>query len=710
EQEMLVERYKNIASNLVGWLKSAMHWIMRNGVPTALMEIKEMLRNIERFQAEEVSTWYNIRMEIFNIYDNLQKCGVCLLITDEITPRQINLLWNLVESALLSQLGTLEREIGRLSLLDSIEKDANHLEGRLNKLEHHLRGEGREHNDDIEDYIASLVNRLLTAGFSDGHPVFNRVLCIRRRISLLRGKMVETGRALQHVQSCFQWINDKHALLEKADYGNNMDTVKQALDQHEKDHKEILIFKTEIDECVMYRKKLALEEQQPYEKYLSQVEVMYPVLCKLSHQRRSWLVSLKEFLHEATSELVWIEEKQVHVIGVGRRLDEFSNSDEEMYKTLVKEIANRKSQIKSVKDKGYAMIIDKHPATETIEMYISKIESRWTWLQQLLNCLNKHIIDICVYHQFFHEVQSCEQWINQQTEIVNNCMKRENIPFKELQEMKIECQDLQTELVKCEERVAFHSKTSHDIIPLKHQVTSPVKVYSLCVSKRHKISLELNEECILQNTNQEGLWMVTNSHGEMVTVPAICMVIPPPNQEAISFADRLKSMLEQLKILVKTYDRKLTENWVMSTIQFIKTWDLQKFQSLGPASSKVIVRDLNDEAAKLIAEAGHADQTMRLQLKKDLDECNSKVLNFSKKLSEEVCKEKQHKKRKISAADRGQASQTSDKKRANFTKSNGAHPVKSLGPVNTSDKVTMFGSEMVNREKRLSANANLLVC
>ncbi|KAL3865226.1 hypothetical protein ACJMK2_006841, partial [Sinanodonta woodiana] len=59
------------------------------------------------------------------------------------------------------------------------------------------------------------------------------------------------------------------------------------------------------------------------------------------------------------------------------------------------------------------------------------------------------------------------------------------------------------------------------------------------------------------------------------------------------------------------------------------------FQSLDPASCEVIVRNLNDEAAKLIAEAGHADQMMRLQLKKDLDECNSKVLKFSKKLSEE---------------------------------------------------------------------------
>ncbi|KAL3865225.1 hypothetical protein ACJMK2_006840, partial [Sinanodonta woodiana] len=562
----------------------------------------EMLRNIERFRAEEVSTWYNIRMEIFNIYDNLQKCGVCLLITDEITPRQINLLWNQVESALHSQLGTLKKEIGRLHLLDSIEKDAHHLEGRLNKLEHHLRGEGREHNDakstegnqrpvldgelkDIEDYIASLVNRLLTAGFSDGHPVFNRVQCIGRRTSHLRtvvdnnatlmpppgpsenkvlraahcqqpsdrGKMVETSSALQHVQFCFQWINEKYTLLEGAKYGNNMDMVKQALDQHEKDHEEILNLKTEIDECVMYR--------------------------KLSHERQKCLVSLQDFLHEAAGELVWIEEKQGLVCGLGQRLDKFSISDEEMYKTLVKDIASRKSQIKSVEDKGYAMIIDKHPAIETIMMCISNTESRWTWLQQLLNCLDKHIKDICAYHKFFHNVKSCKQWITQQTEIVNNCMKRENIPFKELQEMKIECQDLQNELDKCEQIVAFHSKTSHDIIPLKQQnreVTSPVKVYSLCVSEHPKISLELNEECILQNTNQEGLWMVTNSHGEMVTVPAICMVIPPPNQEAISFADRLISMLEQLKTLVKTYDRKLTENMVMLTIKFIKTWNLQK--------------------------------------------------------------------------------------------------------------------------------------
>ena len=62
--------------------------------------------------------------------------------------------------------------------------------------------------------------------------------------------------------------------------------------------------------------------------------------------------------------------------------------------------------------------------------------------------------------------------------------------------------------------------------------------------------------------------------------------------------------------------------------------NLFQFQSLDPARREALMRALNEDAAKLIAEVGEGDREMR-QLRDRLNECNQNFQRLAEAVSEE---------------------------------------------------------------------------
>lgn len=51
------------------------------------------------------------------------------------------------------------------------------------------------------------------------------------------------------------------------------------------------------------------------------------------------------------------------------------------------------------------------------------------------------------------------------------------------------------------------------------------------------MSISKNEDCTLIDNSQRTKWKVRNSVGIEGLVPAVCFLIPPPDQEAIDYAN-----------------------------------------------------------------------------------------------------------------------------------------------------------------------------
>ena len=57
------------------------------------------------------------------------------------------------------------------------------------------------------------------------------------------------------------------------------------------------------------------------------------------------------------------------------------------------------------------------------------------------------------------------------------------------------------------------------------------------------MSISRGEECVLLDNSMKTKWQVRNSTGQEGIVPAVCFVIPPPNQEAVQFAEELVDLI-----------------------------------------------------------------------------------------------------------------------------------------------------------------------
>ena len=73
---------------------------------------------------------------------------------------------------------------------------------------------------------------------------------------------------------------------------------------------------------------------------------------------------------------------------------------------------------------------------------------------------------------------------------------------------------------------------------------------------------------------------------------------------------------------------------VLGTITLIQGWDLAQFQALDPVRREALLRALNDDATKLIAEVGEGDREIR-QLREKLNECNQHFNQLSTAVSAE---------------------------------------------------------------------------
>ena len=97
---------------------------------------------------------------------------------------------------------------------------------------------------------------------------------------------------------------------------------------------------------------------------------------------------------------------------------------------------------------------------------------------------------------------------------------------------------------------------------------------------------------------------------------------------------RLKIQLDHLQSLLKVRKRRLRQNMVLGTISIIQSWDLAQFQALDPLRREALLRALNEDATKLIAEVGEGDREMR-QLRDKLNECNQHFQNLTAAVTEQ---------------------------------------------------------------------------
>ena len=288
------------------------------------------------------------------------------------------------------------------------------------------------------------------------------------------------------------------------------------------------------------------------------------------------------------------------------------------------ELEKRESQFSSVMDRGESLIISHHPASQVIEAHMLAMQNKWAWLLQLTLCLETHLKHTGTSQRFFGECATAEEFLTHKEEILNNHFSQAEFKLEEGEELLKEMQTLRDELHGYEDEIQRLIEASQDITPLRQRrerLRNPVDAFAICKYSEQDVSINRDEVVtIKENTNMKA-WKFTTSRGQAGEAPGVMFLLPPPDQEAVDTAEKLKRHYDRVITLWQKKHLRMRQNMIFATIKVVKSWDFETYISMEKEVRLNIRKALNEDAEKLIQE-GEANDPQLRRLEREIAEVN----------------------------------------------------------------------------------------
>ncbi|GIY98984.1 plectin [Caerostris extrusa] len=595
-----------------------------------------LLADCTRFRVEEIPPRLHDKQRLNHIYREIQKMYrdiSTLDISDELRVESIERMWNKVLTAHQERDHAIHNEIARLEklqrLAEKVHRETKQCDGKMDDIERHINEEEKRvqrlHPNDakyncdqieaelkhVEDSLKSMskdVQTLRDGRYHQALELHKRVQQLHERFLNLRmifqtrllnvlatrslkneekkvskprplslEKLIETNKHFKFLQECIDWVQNKLKYLEEADYGTDLPSVQAMIEQHHTEHRLIDQFQKNVDQCSSQKVHFRGEELEMYCKLLSKLEKGYSEVLVLSTKRVGDLDTLLDFIQSATNELMWMNEKEETEVSRDWSSKTLNISETEEYqRALTVELEKREVHFNAVQDRGRASFCK---SIQLPNAYLAAMQTQWSWLLQLMSCLDEHLKYAFVYHQFFSEAKECQAWLRQIESRLSTTYSRQNFSIDEGERLMREMQDLRDELSHYSNVVSSLIERSKDVVPLRQRrqpLPRPLRVTAVCSFKQQSMSVIKDEQCWLHDNSNKNKWKIINSHGVEGMVPSVCFVIPPPNPEALELAESLKKQFEAIVTLWTSKQRKLRQNMIFATIKIIKSWDITK--------------------------------------------------------------------------------------------------------------------------------------
>uniref|UniRef100_H2SGU8 Desmoplakin b n=1 Tax=Takifugu rubripes TaxID=31033 RepID=H2SGU8_TAKRU len=405
----------------------------------------------------------------------------------------------------------------------------------------------------------------------------------------------DPGRSFQDAMS---WIAQQKRLIETASWGEDPTAIEQQLLSHQRFHKSIQR-SAEVDRA---REELMKKGDRGN---LYALDQELDSLKKMSFGRTQQLQELQQIMEEMSKEIMWVNEKEeVELVfdWGDKNVDRYIPQKQESYSKLMSDLEVKEKDLNKLKAKADILLKSNHPASDKIEAYRDTLQTQWSWLLQITKCIDIHLKENAAYNQFFKEANDTYSNLQAEHERVRQkftCNK--NTSLEELLEL-LRGLEMEREKIKENKRQVQHLVAkSKDIVRLKprnpeEKSSSPIIVKALCDFLQDQKVICKGNEAILKNNSQRSKWEVTGPGGLDMTVPSVCLIVPPPNPLGISLANKneqyyeaILSIWNQLHINVKSL---IAWQYCILDVKRINTLTISMLATMRPEEYRHIIKSL----------------------------------------------------------------------------------------------------------------------
>nr|XP_014343669.1 PREDICTED: microtubule-actin cross-linking factor 1 [Latimeria chalumnae] len=440
---------------------------------------------------------------------------------------------------------------------------------------------------------------------------------------------------LRFVYELLAWVEETQIKLERAEWGSDLPSVETQLEIHQVIHSAVEEQEASLRDLKFYESKISPNFRSSYSETLGKLENQFYKLLETSSLRLRHLKSLHGFVSRATTELIWLNEKEEEELAF-----DWSDNNPNMpakrdsFIDLTGELEEKHNVIKSLQETAEFLSLENHPAKQTVEAYSAAVQSQWQWVKQLCGCVEQHVRENTAYFQFFGDARDSETYLrNLQEAIKRKYTCDRGIVLLRLEDLLQDSMDEKEQLIQYKSSVASLVGRAKTIVQLKARnpdttLKGTIPIRAVCDYRQIEITIGKNDECVLEDNSQRTKWKVISPTGNEAMVPSVCFVIPPPNKEATETASRIEqlyqnvmSLWHQLHVNMKSV---VSWKYLVKDIENVQGWNKQMIKSLSGSERQHTLKSLQGHYEDFLEDSQESQVfslSDRLQLEQEVDAC-----------------------------------------------------------------------------------------
>ncbi|XP_036174385.1 dystonin isoform X15 [Myotis myotis] len=421
--------------------------------------------------------------------------------------------------------------------------------------------------------------------------------------SLLDQNLTEEEINMKFVQDLLNWVDEMQGQLDRTEWGSDLPSVESHLENHKNVHRAIEEFECSLKEAKISEIQMTAPLKLTYAEKLHRLESLYAKLLNTSRNQERHLDTLHNFITRATNELIWLNEKEEEEVAYdwSERNTHISRK-KDYHAELMRELEQKEENIKSVQEIAEQLLLENHPARLTIEAYRAAMQTQWSWVLQLCQCVEQHIKENTAYFEFFNEAKEATDYLRNLKDAIQrkySCDRSSSI--HKLEDLVQESMEEKEELLQYKSTVASLVGRAKTIIQLKPRnpdcpLKTSIPIKAICDYRQIEITIYKDDECVLANNSHRAKWKVISPTGNEAMVPSVCFSVPPPNKEAVDFANRIEQQYQNvLTLWHETHiNMKSVVSWhyLINEIDKIRASNVASIKTMLPGEHQQVLSNL----------------------------------------------------------------------------------------------------------------------